>query len=346
MDNTVDYYEPEVVQASDYYPFGGEMPGRTYRNPAFDGTNNYRFGFNGKELDKSGEFGSLTHYDYGFRIYNPSIGKFLSVDPLTKSYPMLTPYQFASNTPIQAIDLDGLEAKMVVHEIGSNSITSFEIDLNDPKVNPNTTLHANQAKFSKRGDLTVIKKVGSDEVLLKYEIGIIDWAKNVLDGNRGGTMFFLKHGKGKESRISPNSEIGQNLDDLFDAFGMAKAVNNRLSSIPAMIDYANTAIQKLGLNEEGYQNSKHYFEGKVEPNVHKKEIKGVGSDGEFEYTGNTVVSSVSQKGDSVTHYRINEFGDTIKSKTFKAIEKKSAIMRQISRKETVEVDGPVKNPKK
>ncbi len=51
-----------------------------------------------------------NHYDYGFRIYNPRIAKFLSVDPLTKSYPMLTPYQFASNTPIWAIDLDGLEA--------------------------------------------------------------------------------------------------------------------------------------------------------------------------------------------------------------------------------------------
>ncbi|MBW3469829.1 hypothetical protein EGN73_18695 [Arthrospiribacter ruber] len=34
----------------------------------------------------------------------------MSVDPLTGSYPMLTPYQYASNTPIQAIDLDGLEA--------------------------------------------------------------------------------------------------------------------------------------------------------------------------------------------------------------------------------------------
>jgi RHS repeat-associated protein len=69
----------------------------------------YLYGFNGKERDGNGEFGS-TVYDYGFRIYNPSIAKFLSVDPLTKSYPMLTPYQFASNTPIAAIDLDGLEA--------------------------------------------------------------------------------------------------------------------------------------------------------------------------------------------------------------------------------------------
>jgi hypothetical protein len=39
------------------------------------------------------------------------MGKFLSVDPITAQYPMLTPYQFASNRPIGAIDLDGLEAK-------------------------------------------------------------------------------------------------------------------------------------------------------------------------------------------------------------------------------------------
>ncbi|MEO0970578.1 MAG: LamG-like jellyroll fold domain-containing protein, partial [Cyanobacteria bacterium J06639_18] len=57
----------------------------------------------------------LAHYDYGFRIYNPSLGRFLSVDPLTKSYPMLTPYQFASNMPIAAIDLDGQEAKVIIY---------------------------------------------------------------------------------------------------------------------------------------------------------------------------------------------------------------------------------------
>lgn len=33
------------------------------------------------------------------------------MDPLTYSYPELTPYQFASNTPIWAADLDGLEAE-------------------------------------------------------------------------------------------------------------------------------------------------------------------------------------------------------------------------------------------
>ncbi|EAY24004.1 RHS repeat-associated core domain-containing protein [Microscilla marina] len=67
---------------------------------------NYRYGFNGKENDQ--EWGKLIQ-DYGFRLYNPAIAKFLSVDPLSPSYPWYTPYQFAGNKPIEAIDLDGLE---------------------------------------------------------------------------------------------------------------------------------------------------------------------------------------------------------------------------------------------
>ena len=68
----------------------------------------YRYGFNGKENDNEVK-GEGNQQDYGMRVYDPRIGKFLSVDPLTRSYPMLTPYQYASNSPIAHIDLDGLE---------------------------------------------------------------------------------------------------------------------------------------------------------------------------------------------------------------------------------------------
>ena len=120
--NTSNYFKvPVVVKAQDYYPFGMEMPGRTY-----SANGEYRFGFNGKESDKNGEWGGLTHYDYGFRIYNPAVARFLSIDPLTKSYPMLTPYQFASNTPIQAIDLDGLEAWIVNYNHYNDGTTELE----------------------------------------------------------------------------------------------------------------------------------------------------------------------------------------------------------------------------
>jgi RHS repeat-associated protein len=72
-------------------------------------TDSYRYGFNGKELDKDGMGGGGSTYDYGFRIYNPALGKFLSVHPLSPEYPWYTPYQSAGNSIIGCIDIDGLE---------------------------------------------------------------------------------------------------------------------------------------------------------------------------------------------------------------------------------------------
>ena len=79
-----------------------------------DDNKEIQYGFNGKEKDSNGEFGNTT-YDYGFRIYNPAIGKFLSVDPLMSSFPFYTPYQFSANNPIASIDLDGLEAVIKIN---------------------------------------------------------------------------------------------------------------------------------------------------------------------------------------------------------------------------------------
>jgi len=95
---TTQYFTGEVLSATDYYSFGATMPGRSFTS------SNYRYGFNGKENDPE-----TNTQDYGFRIYNPSLGKFLSVDPLTMEYPWFSPFQFAGNRPIDCIDLEGKE---------------------------------------------------------------------------------------------------------------------------------------------------------------------------------------------------------------------------------------------
>jgi len=79
------------------------MPGRKYT-----GGTGYRYGFNGKENDNEVK-GDGNQQDYGLRIYDPRLGKFLSVDLLTRKYPMLSTFQYSSNRPIDGIDLDGLE---------------------------------------------------------------------------------------------------------------------------------------------------------------------------------------------------------------------------------------------
>ncbi|MBU3662558.1 MAG: hypothetical protein FGM41_05095 [Bacteroidetes bacterium] len=81
----------------------------TFSKPIFRGGSGYRFSFNGKENDKVGMGGGGSTYDYGFRIYNAQLGKFLSVDPSAKSFAFYSPFHFAGNKPIVALDLDGRE---------------------------------------------------------------------------------------------------------------------------------------------------------------------------------------------------------------------------------------------
>lgn len=107
----IDYYEPDILAAADYAPFGSPLSGRIYQ------PGNYRYGYNGKENDNEVK-GQGNQVDYGERIYDPRLGRFLSTDPLTRSFPFYSPYQFAGNTPIQAIDLDGLEPEFIIDKQG------------------------------------------------------------------------------------------------------------------------------------------------------------------------------------------------------------------------------------
>jgi len=101
------------------------MPGRKYDNGS-----GYRYGFNGKENDKEVK-GEGNQQDYGMRIYDTRLGRFLSVDPLTRNYPMLTPYQFSSNRPIDGIDMDGLEYitfnVTVIKNSEGNTVVTVEV---------------------------------------------------------------------------------------------------------------------------------------------------------------------------------------------------------------------------
>ncbi|MES2141107.1 MAG: RHS repeat-associated core domain-containing protein, partial [Bacteroidota bacterium] len=99
-------FTADVSSYNNYYSFGSPMPGRS-----FVSATGYRYNFNGKESDPEVVGAAGGTQDYGFRIYNPSLGRFLSVDPLTKDYPNWSPYPFAMNRPIDGIDLDGLEWK-------------------------------------------------------------------------------------------------------------------------------------------------------------------------------------------------------------------------------------------
>jgi RHS repeat-associated protein len=96
-----------------FYPFRAPMPERTWNS------GNYRYGFNAKENDNEVK-GVGNQQDYGMRVYDPRLGKFLSVDPLTKDFPWYTPFQFSGSKPIWAVNLDGLEEFFVTDYLDAN----------------------------------------------------------------------------------------------------------------------------------------------------------------------------------------------------------------------------------
>jgi RHS repeat-associated protein len=73
----------------------------------------YHYSFNGKENDADVK-GDGNQIDYGARIYDPRLGRWLSSDPMMKKYPHLSPFHYGNNNPIITIDPDGKENIIVV----------------------------------------------------------------------------------------------------------------------------------------------------------------------------------------------------------------------------------------
>lgn len=93
----------EIVEESNYYPFGGSHMG--YNNVTNGGNAvAQKFKFSGKELSE--DLG-LNTYDFGARNYDPYLGRWMNIDPLAERYSNYTPYNYVANTPLQAVDPDG-----------------------------------------------------------------------------------------------------------------------------------------------------------------------------------------------------------------------------------------------
>ncbi|KIX21282.1 hypothetical protein SY27_11085 [Flavobacterium sp. 316] len=100
--NCLSYFISSILEESHYYPFGLKHSGYN------EGTNqpNYQYKYNGKELQT--ELG-LNMYDYGWRNYDATIGRWMNIDNLSEKFIVYSPYHYAGNNPISNLDIDGNE---------------------------------------------------------------------------------------------------------------------------------------------------------------------------------------------------------------------------------------------
>jgi len=114
----------KVLEENNYYPFGLKHSGYNNTNLA---NANYKYKYNGQELQD--ELG-LNWYNYRYRNYDPTIGRFFGVDPISEDYYNISTYQFAHNNPVWKIEIEGLEGAPTTNQ----DIQSYAGNNRDPEL--------------------------------------------------------------------------------------------------------------------------------------------------------------------------------------------------------------------
>ena len=114
--------ELKILEENHYYPFGLKHSHYNTEKNKFDFTDGgsealkivqvsstvrlpYKYKYNGKEFQD--ELG-LNFYDYGARNYDPAIGRWMNIDPLTERGYEYSPFIYSFNNPVFFLDPNGM----------------------------------------------------------------------------------------------------------------------------------------------------------------------------------------------------------------------------------------------
>ena len=168
-----------IIQEDHYYPYGMQLSSNQF---------SYRLGtinnmlFNGKE--KMNDF-SLNMYDFGARFYDPAIGRWSAVDPLSHQFPWQSPYCSMDNDPISKIDPTGRAS--VSTNLTSAASPSFNAEFkNDGWYDPGNGEKVYNSKINNQDDM---RRAGIGGTFIDKETMVFDKTDNTMKwGNADGSL--------------------------------------------------------------------------------------------------------------------------------------------------------------
>ena len=111
--SVVDLSGGTVLEQNDYYAYGERVADSTMQTTSIN-----RWRYNAKEEQDS--IAGLPYLDYGARLYDPVIGRWLQQDPMAAKYPHLSPYNFCGDNPVNFVDPEGRKIRGVTVQDAQN----------------------------------------------------------------------------------------------------------------------------------------------------------------------------------------------------------------------------------
>ena len=234
--------EGTVEEVNDYYAFGGLMSTSSRQSVQ-------PYKYNGKELDRKG---GLDWYDYGARMYDAALGRFMKTDRFSEKYVSLSPYQYGANNPVNNIDVNGdslllnktsvAEAMLAIYS-GLEDGTNLKMKFNNGVLDP-TSIEAH-AKVTSDFFLQDLYEIATNEKMV--ELSVSDKNTFIMNGQIISESFIApedyntsQYGAAFESLLVANGQLtgkviegnlGQTLASGNEAASGKKSTNNNVQII-------------------------------------------------------------------------------------------------------------------
>jgi len=277
LDNNYDYIQEKVKEENEYFPYGQKV---VHSWMPMDTTNRYRFG----EKEEQKSFG-INYVDFGARLYDPSISRWVSPDPLAVKDPSVSVYSYCSGDPINKIDQNGLWVKdstgVLKAESGDNAWTLARFLGTSPEIAKIMLLEQGY-KIDSRGVLHL--KVGDP---FYYEEFITEDSENARLRGLGKIIYHLSG-----ERLLSGSKSTQSLFKRYwDGGNDYQLTNRQFAGILMKIESGLVRVKPITQITLAGNSDKTYPGFSVLANFY--------SDPEYKYAFGTATLYANQKGEYV-----------------------------------------------